>query len=108
LACLWNLSHGPVKSVVPTLIQEVGEAAKPIEVKLEELANLPPIELSPEEVEIIGAIGNNKGCMALKGGNPEHSGDPLPDRWSLTTDLREVADRWHIKPEADLVCTHAA
>jgi aryl-alcohol dehydrogenase-like predicted oxidoreductase len=106
LACLWNLAHKPVKSVIPTLIQEVGATAKPIESKLDELAALPPIELSAEEVEIITAIGNNKGCMALKGGNPEHTGDPLPDRWSLTNDLRDVADRWKIVPEQDLVCTH--
>jgi len=108
LACLWNLAHEPVQSVVPTLIQEVGSTAKPIEAKLDELAALPPITLSAEEVEMIGAIGNNKGCMALKGGNPEHTGDPQPDRWSLTNDLRDVAQRWGIKPEADLVCTHTA
>jgi aryl-alcohol dehydrogenase-like predicted oxidoreductase len=108
LSCLWNLAHAPVRSVVPTLIQEVGEAAKPIEAKLDDLAALPPIELSAEEIEMITAIGNNKGCMALKGGSPEHSGDPLPDRWSLTNDLRDVAQRWKIVPEADLVCTHVA
>ncbi len=106
LACLWNLAHTPVKSVVPTLIQEVGAAAKPIEAKLDELAALPPLALSAEEVEIITAIGNNKGCMALKGGSPEHAGDALPDRWALTDDLRDVAQRWKIVPEADLVCTH--
>lgn len=108
LACLWNLAHKPVKSVVPTLIQEVGDTAKPIEAKLDELAALPLVELNPEEVEIITAIGNNKGCMALKGGNPEHTGEPLPDRWSMTNDLRDVAQRWNITPEADLVCTHHA
>lgn len=108
LACLWNLAHSPVKSVIPTLIQEVGDTAKPIEAKLDELAALPPIELSAEEVEIITAIGNNKGCMALKGGNPEHTGDPLPDRWAMSNDLRDVAQRWKIVPEADLVCTHTA
>ena len=108
LACLWNLAHAPVKSVVPTLIQEIGATAKPIEAKLTELASLPPIELNPEEVEIIAAIGNNKGCMSLKGGNPEHTGEPLPDRWALSNDLREVAQRWKIVPEADLVCSHKA
>lgn len=106
LSCLWNLSHAPVKSVIPTLIQEVGAAAKPIEAKLDELASLPPIQLSAEEVEMLASIGNNKGCMTLKGGNPEHSGDALPDRWELNNDLRAVADRWKIVPEADLTCTH--
>jgi aryl-alcohol dehydrogenase-like predicted oxidoreductase len=108
LACLWNLSHSPVKSVVPTLIQEVGSTAKPIESKLDELASLPDVLLSDDEKGTIEEIGNNKGCMTLKGGNPEHSGDPLPDRWSLTADLRDVAARWRIAPEQDLVCTHVA
>jgi aryl-alcohol dehydrogenase-like predicted oxidoreductase len=107
LACLWNLSQAPVKSVVPTLIQEVGESAKPIEAKLDELAALPEIALTSDEVAAILEIGQNKGCMALKGGNPEHSGDPLPDRWSLNSDLQAVADRWRIDPAADLTYAHA-
>jgi aryl-alcohol dehydrogenase-like predicted oxidoreductase len=108
LACLWNLSHAPVKSVVPTLIQEVGSTAKPIETKLDELASLPDLKLSEDEVRTIADIGNNKGCMALKGGNPGHSGDPLPDQWSLTNDLLDVAVRWKIAPNQDLIKTHAA
>jgi hypothetical protein len=55
---------------------------------------------------MIAELGNNKGCMELKGGNPTHAGDPLPDRWALTNDLRSVAERWKIAPEEDLVCTH--
>ncbi len=108
LACLWNLSQVPVKSVVPTLIQEVGADAKPIEAKLDELATLPELLLSADEVAQIGEIGNNKGCMALKGGSPEHSGDPLPDRWPLNPDLEQVATRWRINPAADLTHAHAA
>ena len=38
LACAWNLAHEAVECVVPTLIQEPGEHAKPIERKREELA----------------------------------------------------------------------
>lgn len=108
LSCLWNLSQDPIKCVIPTLIQEIGSTAKPIETKLDELAALPDIKLSTEEVEELAAIGNNKGCMALKGGNPDHKGDPQPDRWSLNNDLQGVADRWKISPQQDLVCTHAA
>ena len=107
LACLWNLAHAPVKSVVPTLIQEVGDAAKPIEAKADDLAALPTITLSDDEVARIEEIGNNKGCMELKGGNPAHAGDPLPDRWPLTDELRGVAQRWKIAPEQDLICTHS-
>ena len=106
LACLWNLAHEPVASVVPTLIQEVGDGAKPIEAKLDELAALPDVQLSPEEVRMIAELGDNKGCMELKGASPAHTGDPLPDRWALTNDLRTIAERWRITPEEDLVCTH--
>src|SRR3954449_2344255 len=39
LACHWNLAHGPVHCVAPTLIQEAGLNAKPVEAKREELAS---------------------------------------------------------------------
>jgi len=107
LACLWNLAQEPVKSVIPTLIQEVGGSAKPIEAKVDDLASLPEIALSEEEVRTIAELGENKGCMELKGGNPSYSGDPLPDRWPLTDDLRAVADRWKIAPAEDLVFAHS-
>lgn len=106
LSCLWNLGHAPVQSVIPTMIQEVGDDAKPIEEKIAELAALPEIKLSADEMDVLRRIGDNTGCMALKGGSPEHTGEPLPDRWSLTSDLTQVADRWHIAPKRDLVCTH--
>lgn len=106
LACLWNLSHVPVESVIPTLIQEIGEHAKPIESKVEDLAALPAGTLSAEEVAEIAEVGNNKGCMELKGGSPAYSGEPLPDRWALSADLADVARRWAIEPARDLVCTH--
>jgi aryl-alcohol dehydrogenase-like predicted oxidoreductase len=108
LACLWNLSQSPVKSVIPTLIQEGGPGAKTIEQKIDELAALPQMELSTDEVEEMRRVGDNTGCMELKGGNPAHSGEPLPDRWSLSNDLNLVAERWHIEPARDLVCSHSA
>ena len=106
LACLWNLSHAPVRSVIPTLIQEIGEGARPIESKVDDLAAVPEGTLTPEEVAEIAEIGNNKGCMELKGGSPAHLGEPLPDRWRLSADLLEVAKRWAIEPQRDLACTH--
>jgi aryl-alcohol dehydrogenase-like predicted oxidoreductase len=102
LACVWNLQHQPVECVVPTLIQEAGSSAKAIEAKVEELAALPPATLSEEEMREIADIGDNSHCMTLKGGNAEHVGEPLPDRWSLDADLTAVAQRWKIDPEADL------
>jgi aryl-alcohol dehydrogenase-like predicted oxidoreductase len=108
LACLWNLSQPAVKSVIPTFIQEAGGAAKTIESKVDELAALPDIRLTSDEIALIAEVGNNKGCMELKGGNPGHIGEPQPDRWGLTPDLQAVGQRWSIAPDRDLVCTHTA
>jgi aryl-alcohol dehydrogenase-like predicted oxidoreductase len=103
LACQWNLAHGPVRCVAPTLIQEAGPGAKPIEVKREELAALPQGDLlSEEDVAALRAIGDNTGSMALKGAAPDHEGEPRPDRWALTPQLEELAARWGIEPARDL------
>lgn len=106
LACQWNLVHPAVESVAPTLIQEIGEDACPIEAKRVELANLPDQRLTDEDVAEIRAIGDNTGCMALKGASPEHEGEERPDRWPLTDDLTSVGTRWGIDPNRDLVATH--
>ncbi len=106
LSCLWNLSHAPVRSVIPTMIQEVGADAKPIEEKINDLAAMPVLKLNADEMEELRRLGDNTGCMTLKGGNPEHTGEPLPDRWSLTSDLSQVAQRWHIDPASALAGTH--
>jgi aryl-alcohol dehydrogenase-like predicted oxidoreductase len=103
LACQWNLAHGPVACVAPTLIQEIGEGARPVESKRAELASLPAeLRLTARNVEEIRAIGDNTGCMALKGASPEHSGEERPDRWDLDDRLTQVAERWGIAPERDL------
>lgn len=96
LASLWTLANEPVKSVVPTLIQEAGEDAKPIDAKLAELAALPETNpLTPEEVETIRAIGDNTGCMMLKGASARHEGQaPRPDEWPMRPDLLALATRW--------------
>jgi aryl-alcohol dehydrogenase-like predicted oxidoreductase len=103
LACQWNLFHPAVSCVVPTLIQEMGEGARPIEEKRAELAGLPPQpRLSPDDVDEVRAIGDNTGCMALKGASPDHSGEERPDRWPVSAELAEVAGRWRIDPDRDL------
>jgi aryl-alcohol dehydrogenase-like predicted oxidoreductase len=107
LACQWNLAHPAVECVVPTLIQETGPEASTIEQQRAELAALPAEQrLSVDEVAAIRAIGDNTGCMALKGANPEHEGDARPDRWELSSELAEVGTRWGIDPARDLVATH--
>jgi aryl-alcohol dehydrogenase-like predicted oxidoreductase len=106
LACQWNLAHPAVECVVPTLIQEAGPRARPIEEKRDELAALPPEQrLSDEDVAAIRAVGDNTGCMALKGASPAHAGEERPDCWALSDDLAAVAERWGIEPELDLAAS---
>jgi aryl-alcohol dehydrogenase-like predicted oxidoreductase len=109
LACAWNLAHESVACVAPTLIQEPGAGARPVEDKRAELAAVPsgPL-LDPAEVAEIRAIGDNTGSMALKGAAPGFEGDPLPDRWPITPDLTALADRWGIEPARDLALSRLA
>ncbi len=103
LACQWNLAHDAVQCVVPTLIQEAGSDARPVEDKRAELAALPDEpRLSAEDVEAIGRAGDNTGSMDLKGANPAYAGDPQPDRWRLDEQLATVARRWGLDPARDL------
>jgi hypothetical protein len=103
LACQWDLAHEPVACVAPTLIQEAGPDARPVEDKRAELAATPQeVVLSPDDLDELRAIGDNTGCMALKGAAPDHEGEVRPDRWPLTPELADVAARWRIEPERDL------
>ena len=104
LAACWTLAQPAVECVAPTLIQEPGADAKPIEAKRAELAGIPEVNpLTAEDLAEIDAIGDNTGCMALKGGSPSHEGDPRADAWPLDGELRATAQRWGIVPERDLV-----
>jgi aryl-alcohol dehydrogenase-like predicted oxidoreductase len=103
LACAWNLAHEPVRCVAPTLIQESGAGARPVERKRAELAAVTtPSPLGADEVRELREIGDNTGSMTLKGASPEYSGAPVADRWELDDDLSQVAARWEIEPERDL------
>jgi len=96
LACHWNLAHGPVHCVAPTLIAEP-DGVKPIEAKRAELAAVrAPSVLSAAEVDEIRAIGDNTGTMALKGAARDFEGEPRADQWPLTDELAAVAARWGI------------
>ena len=103
LACQWNLAHPAVACVAPTLIQEAGPDARPIEDKRADLAAVPiELKLEPEHVAKIREIGNNKGSMKLKGASAEHEGEDAPDRWGLSPELVETGERHGIAPERDL------
>jgi aryl-alcohol dehydrogenase-like predicted oxidoreductase len=104
LACQWNLAHEAVACVAPTVIQEIGPQARSAEAKRSELSSLPADQrLSAADVQAIRSLGDNTGCMALKGANPWFEGEERPDRWGLDERLLEVAHRWRIEPERDLV-----
>ncbi len=103
LACAWNLAHPQVRCVAPTLIQERGAAARAIEDKRAELAAVrAPSPLSAQELRELEEIGDNSGCMSLKGASAEHDGAPAADCWALDEELAAVGTRWRIDPRIDL------
>lgn len=95
-AAIWNLSHPSVRSVVPTFIQEADEQARPIEERIRELAVLPELRLTPEEVEEVRRIGDNTGCMTLKGASQRHATSERPDEWPMRPELLELAGRYEL------------
>ena len=105
LACAWNLGQPAVRCVAPTLIQERGPGARPIEDKRAELAALggPPRHRPAAQragAAAIRAIGDNTGCMALKGSSPTHDGPAGPDRWRLDSELSAVGGPLGHRPPA--------
>ncbi|HEY4997146.1 MAG TPA: aldo/keto reductase [Solirubrobacteraceae bacterium] len=104
LACLWTLAQEPVRCVAPTLIQEAGADARPVEHKRAELAALDmQVHLDAQELARIRTIGENFASMSLKGASPEYDGPALADRWGLDEGLTAVAERWGIDPERELM-----
>jgi len=99
LACAWNLAQPMVRCVVPTLIEEVGQNTKTIEDKLRELSEVREVAFAEDDLREIHGVGDNTGCMALKGANRDHTSDPEPDRWGLNPDLEAVGRRWSIDPD---------
>ncbi|MDB4369554.1 aldo/keto reductase [Akkermansiaceae bacterium] len=100
-ASAWNLSQAPVKCVVPTVIQEAGENAVPIEDKIRDYASLPgTVRFTAEEVDQIRAIGDNTGCMSLKGASIRHEGPcERPDEWPMRPELLTLADQYELTRE---------
>ncbi|MBU6337890.1 MAG: aldo/keto reductase, partial [Acidobacteria bacterium] len=103
LACEWTLAQEAVTCAAPTLIQEIGEGTRAVEEKRAELAALPAENpLTAEEIAEIDRVGDNTGCMALKGGVPDYDGEPVADRWPLYPELVAIAERWEIDPRREL------
>jgi len=104
LSAQWTLAQPAVACVVPTFIQEAGPMHKTVEHQRHELATT-PVEtvLSAADLAEIDRLGDNRGCMKLKGGTPGHEGPDMPDSWPMAPDLEAVAERWGITPDRDLV-----
>ena len=100
-ASVWNLSQDPIKCVVPTVIQEAGDNAVPIENKIRDYAAVPAdVRFTAEEVEEIRAIGDNTGCMTLKGASIRHEGPcERPDEWPMRDELLVLADQYDLTRE---------
>ena len=87
LACHWNLAHGPVHVVAPTLIEEPG-SSKSIEDKLAELAAVSvPSVLSDGGGRGDPRARRQHGVDGLKGAAPDYEGEPIADRWPLDDEL---------------------
>jgi aryl-alcohol dehydrogenase-like predicted oxidoreductase len=95
-ACIWNLSQAPVECVVPTFIQEAGDNARPIEDKIRDFGKMPDVRLTPEEVEAVRRIGDNTGCMKLKGASQRHATSERCDEWPMRPELLELAERYGV------------
>jgi aryl-alcohol dehydrogenase-like predicted oxidoreductase len=98
-ASIWNLSHPGVESVVPTFMQEAGAAARPIEDKIRAFARLPDVRLTPAEVEAVRHLGDNTGCMTLKGASQRHQASERPDEWPMRPELLDLALRYGLGTE---------
>lgn len=96
LACIWNLSQSPVKSVIPTFIQEQNEGARNIEEKIVAFGKMPDVRLTAEEVQTITEIGDNTGCMTLKGASSRHATSERPDEWPMKPELLELAEQYNL------------
>jgi aryl-alcohol dehydrogenase-like predicted oxidoreductase len=104
LSAQWTLAQPAVACVVPTFIQEAGPMHKTVEDQRRELATTPTeIILTAADLAEIDRLGDNRGCMKLKGGTPGHEGPAMPDSWPMAPDLDAVAERWGITPDRDLV-----
>ncbi len=97
-AAYWNLAQKPVLSVVPTVIQEAGEGMRTAEDKILELAGIQREKnpLTAADVEEIRQLGDNTGCMMLKGASQRHESSTRPDEWPMRADLTDLGLRWNL------------
>ena len=97
-AANWNLSHSAVKAVIPAFVQEPGENARSIESKIEEMANLPIVDLDQREIDTVRELGDNTDCMLLKGASLRHTTSERCDEWPMRPDLMEICEAYDLAP----------
>ena len=64
-----------------------------------EFGAMPDIRFTEEEVAKIRPIGDNTGCMALKGASKRHEISERPDEWPMRGELLELAGRYGLGGE---------
>jgi len=72
------------------------DTAIPIEEKIIDFGKLPDITLSAEDSETIRSIGDNTGCMMLKGASSRHETSERPDEWPMRDDLLAIAAKYDL------------
>ena len=83
--------------MVPTFVQEAGDQARPIKEKITEVAQLPAVSpFTLDEVAEIARLGDNTGCMTLKGASRRHETSERPDEWPMRPDLEPLNERWNL------------
>ena len=94
--CIPLILHGERLGVLNLGLSDQAEKQE-----LTELANLPTdIRLTADELAEIDKLGNNEGCMKLKGASERNTGEEelRPDTWPVRPELLEIASRYQLNP----------
>ena len=103
LACHWNLAHGPVHVVAPTLIEEPG-SAKSIEDKRAELAAVGPGACSaPRRSRRSARSATTPARCCSRAPRPTSRASRCRTAGRSTPELAALAGRWGIEPARDLI-----
>ena len=110
LACQWNLAHPAVACCAPTLIQEAGDHARPVEDKRAELAATPAtVTLSEAEAGAPSARwATTAARWCSRAPPPTTRARRSPTAGRCRTSWLRVAERWGIDPARDLVKSPAS
>ena len=103
LACHWNLAHGPVHVVAPTLIEEPG-SAKSIEDKRAELAAVGADRAcsAPRRSRRSARSATTPARCCSRAPRPTSRASRCPTAGRSTPELTALAGRWGIEPGRDL------